>query len=410
MFNFKKIGKKVLSSVLGATLAMGGFLNTQIVKANGQNENKYWDAFAMLSNAKFILGDNKQDEIENLKKKLEATGEVEGEIDNLLRGNTNAKNIYNAVKQFITCENADLDKLRSTGFSFDKRVCFGNIGTITDISGNKIHTQTLTYNANELEKTKIIVFIVVPDNRVFTRKHMDYIKDLYLSSHIYSNNCYNNVNFIIRPQESCADFEIERDAISERNGATINLQGANITEKYTISNCDGATINLQGANINAEYAISRCEKATINLQGANITERYTISNCNGAAINLQGAKILYKYAIFMCNNVKINYDKSTNVPSDIEGLTYECADVNFINQNENSDNNNNNTSNNNYTEQRKKSFLQPLIVGGGILAVLAACLISIPVIGPIIEQHIKNRKTKVNIKKTNTNINTHTNK
>ena len=61
-------------------------------------------------------------------------------------------------------------------------------------------------------------------------------------------------------------------------------------------------------------------------------------------------------------------------------------------------------------EEGKKSFLKPLIVGGGILAALAACLISIPVIGPIIEQHIKNRKTKVNIKKTNTNINTHTNK
>ena len=77
MFNFKKIGKKVLSSVLGATLAMGGFLNTQIVKANGQNEDKYWDPFTMLSNAKFILGHDNQQKIENLEEKLEITGGVE---------------------------------------------------------------------------------------------------------------------------------------------------------------------------------------------------------------------------------------------------------------------------------------------------------------------------------------------
>lgn len=61
--------------------------------------------------------------------------------------------------------------------------------------------------------------------------------------------------------------------------------------------------------------------------------------------------------------------------------------------------------------KREIRFIDPiqpiLIYGGGIIV---ACLVSIPVIGPIIEQHIKNGKTKVNIKKTNTNINTHTNK
>ena len=58
MFNFKKIGKKVLSSVLGATL--GGFLNTQIVKAWGPDREKYWDPYTILSNAEFIFGDKQK--------------------------------------------------------------------------------------------------------------------------------------------------------------------------------------------------------------------------------------------------------------------------------------------------------------------------------------------------------------
>ena len=77
MFNFKKIGKKVLSSVLGATLAMGGFLNTQIVKAGEPNIENYWDPSTMLSNAKFILGDENKDEIEKLKEEFEKTGKFE---------------------------------------------------------------------------------------------------------------------------------------------------------------------------------------------------------------------------------------------------------------------------------------------------------------------------------------------
>ena len=84
-----------------------------------------------------------------------------------------------------------------------------------------------------------------------------------------------------------------------------------------------------------------CNGATINAQGANITAGFAISVCNEATINLQRANINAEYAIGMCTKAKMYYDKSTNVPLGIEGLTYECKDVSLTNQNENSDNNNN---------------------------------------------------------------------
>ncbi|MDO4503587.1 MAG: hypothetical protein Q4B84_00350 [Clostridia bacterium] len=54
-------------------------------------------------------------------------------------------------------------------------------------------------------------------------------------------------------------------------------------------------------------------------------------------------------------------------------------------------------NNNNNKKEKKKSYLKPILIG--CCGILAACLISIPFIGPIIKQHIKNGKTKVNINK-----------
>lgn len=55
------------------------------------------------------------------------------------------------------------------------------------------------------------------------------------------------------------------------------------------------------------------------------------------------------------------------------------------------------TTINHNKNEKKKSYLKPILIGCG--GILAACLVSIPVIGPIIKQHIKNSKTKVNINK-----------
>ena len=418
MFDFKKIGKKVLSSVLGATLAMGGFLNTQIVKANGQNEDKYWDPFTMLSNAKFILGKSNQEEIKDLEKELnKTTGEFENKADfeqkivNLLSGS--GKNVYGAVRQFITCEKAEvanLDKLISgTGVRVDN-----TIDNFSDFSNNKIDFRVLHFEENKIEKT--FVFIVVSDDCAFTNSHMDTIIQYYVNKGYcknYSRND-NNANFIIRPENRSSEFKIGKLAISECNGAIINAQGAYIPYENAISNCKESTINLQRAYIGQQYAINNCDKSTINLQGATISAGSAINSCKKSTINLQGANIRHEWAISYCNKAKIYYDGSTEVPAEEEVsqeyLTFKSKNVNLINLNNNDDNgesySNDNSKSNDYKEG-KKSFLKPLIVGSGILAV---CLISIPVIGPIIEQHIKNKKTKVNIKKTNINTNTHTNK
>ena len=102
MFNFKKIGKKVLSSVLGATLAMGGFLNTQIVKAEKMelDRKECWDPYTMLSNAAFILGEDKKDDIEKLKEEFEKDLNTKLSNEELIK-----LNIEDRRKEILKIEN-----------------------------------------------------------------------------------------------------------------------------------------------------------------------------------------------------------------------------------------------------------------------------------------------------------------
>ena len=86
MFNFKKIGKKVLSSVLGATLAMGGFLNTQIVKADGS--------------AGYEI--NQEDEADQA-------------IEQSIAKFTSNEEVRKAVKDFTADEDANFEKFDSIG-------------------------------------------------------------------------------------------------------------------------------------------------------------------------------------------------------------------------------------------------------------------------------------------------------
>lgn len=121
-------------------------------------------------------------------------------------------------------------------------------------------------------------------------------------------------------------------------------------------------------------------------------------------------------------NETVNLTRKVGIPNTQETQTItsdvSVREIEFIDptspqqqqqqQQSNYNDNGNGNDTNKIPTPIKKSLLKPILIGG--CGIFAACLISIPVIGPIIEQHIKNIKTKVNIKKINTNINTHTNK
>ncbi|MDO4504423.1 MAG: hypothetical protein Q4B84_04740, partial [Clostridia bacterium] len=185
MFNFKKIGKKVLSSVLGATLAMGSFLNTQIVKAweLELDRKEYWDPYTMLSNAEFILGDGKKKEIEKLKEEFEENRknefmkkccnlcnflvdrvEIFGDVTNECKYklekelyeslNESEKKIYNVVKKFITDKIDDWKKLRNS---------VTNIVNFEEVNlNNNNKCDILKFNDGS-NKEKAIIFFLLND-------------------------------------------------------------------------------------------------------------------------------------------------------------------------------------------------------------------------------------------------------
>ena len=334
MFNFKKIGKKVLSSVLGATLAMGGFLNTQIVKAEEIDREQYWDPYTMLSLAGFILGEDKKEGIKELKERFEkelntklsnenlsdlslldrqkkvleiennlavATNGWKSQLENKL--DEKGKIVYNAVKECITDEKADFGKLSSIGESSE----------IKDVVLNNDLQCKIAKFENKTQKA--IVGVSVSAKKKFKNSHMKKIiyalKELRIEE--VENNDFKNVYLVIRSKENGGTFYIG-DVMKELKNATVVTPEAIFDGSITISGeiLDGSVTISENSTLVANGVAAFLDAVTVN---GNLT-------ANGAAffnaVTVNGN--------FTANRAEFSYDvtvNGNNLTVDIRNARFE---------------------------------------------------------------------------------------